>query len=573
MVSSMNAPVSFLRPLLFLFLGLCGLWGGAVSRAQSPCFYAKDYPANATRIRACAPFTIEMIDCTGGGQNIAYRFRDGGERTTANTFTYTSPGLYSITQYGNFPDGNGGFTGDSLTKNNYVEVLATPTPPVRLERCNGRQLRVSAAANPYEQYVVNWGDGNPSQILMPGSTLSHTYATAGSYTPVVRGEYILNRLDGQNCGKDTTITLVIYEDLATLDFNFRMSVQSPAAVCDGRVLLSWENIRADWQYELEVSRNGGAYEPVVRIEDSTASVIEYTWQGNTLTQSLRFRLTVRNACGESVSFLSATYSPPLQGLPVPVRGLAVSFTAGNRLQASWSNDESGYAELQELELWQNNRMIRALPNSGNFTTENSLETPVCWQLKKNAGCGLIALSDEVCPMWLEAAPEGQNQYRLTWLPYRRNDTVLSNAYEIVVSDEAGNELERIAAGNLLQSGFAPADTQQQLLYVHIESSLPGGFVSRSNRQRLERPLQLHFPTAFTPNGDGLNDVFRPKGAFVRNYRLQIYDSKGSLLFESNALEEGWNGAQAPPGSYLYRAVAEDYLGRQYRFEGVVTLIR
>ncbi|NIK74486.1 gliding motility-associated-like protein [Thermonema lapsum] len=560
--------------LLFCAIGLwTSVWESKSAQAQSPCFYAKDYPAGATRIRACAPFSIELIDCTGGGQNIAYRFQEGGVRTPSNTFTYTTPGIYSITQYGNFPDSNGGFIGDSLTKSNYVEVLAVPVPPIRMERCNGRRLRITAAATPYEQYVVNWGDGSPLQMLLPGSSLTHVYATAGNYTPIVRGEYILNRTDGQNCGKDTTFTLSIYEDISNLNFNFQMQVQSPLSVCKGQVLLSWQGLHADWQYDLEVSRNNGAYEPVLHIENSTATSVEYVWQGNTLTQSLRFRLTVRNACGESVSFVSATYSPPLTQLPVKVRNLQLSFTNDNRLQANWRNDESVYAELQELELWQNGQATNNLPNSGTFTSQAPLTAAVCWQLRKNSDCGTIALSDYICPLWLEVNPQGQNAYRLSWRPYRRNDTVISQTYEIVVSDEAGNVLERFAAGSVLQSDFSPADTQQQLLYVHIESVLPSGFVSRSNRQRIERPLQLHFPTAFTPNGDGLNDTFHPKGAFVRRYRLQIYDSKGSLLFESSNIEQGWDGAQAPPGSYLYHATAEDYLGRTYHFQGVLTLIR
>jgi gliding motility-associated-like protein len=267
------------------------------------------------------------------------------------------------------------------------------------------------------------------------------------------------------------------------------------------------------------------------------------------------------------------FQPPFSQLPVKVRDLQLSFTNDNRLQASWNDSEKAYPELQELELWQNGQSIKVLPNSGNFTGEEPQDMPACWQLKKEGSCGPIAHSDVVCPLWLTIEQQGRNQYNLSWQPYRRNDTVISSTYEIVLSDEGGAEIERIAAGNSLQSSLAPTDTLRQLLFVHIESVLPGGFVSRSNRQRLERPLQLHFPTAFTPNGDGLNDIFRPKGTFVRSYRLQIYDSKGSLLFESSNMEEGWDGAQAPPGSYLYRAVAEDYLGRQYSFEGVVTLIR
>jgi gliding motility-associated-like protein len=52
----------------------------------------------------------------------------------------------------------------------------------------------------------------------------------------------------------------------------------------------------------------------------------------------------------------------------------------------------------------------------------------------------------------------------------------------------------------------------------------------------------HLPTAFTPNGDGLNDVFRPKlFCNISQFDLQIFNRWGQKLFESRNSGDGWDG--------------------------------
>lgn len=65
------------------------------------------------------------------------------------------------------------------------------------------------------------------------------------------------------------------------------------------------------------------------------------------------------------------------------------------------------------------------------------------------------------------------------------------------------------------------------------------------------------PNAFSPNGDGLNDVFNVVSECqFASYHLQIYDRWGKLIFETTEIDEGWdgksNGEMVPIGSYIWR---------------------
>lgn len=52
---------------------------------------------------------------------------------------------------------------------------------------------------------------------------------------------------------------------------------------------------------------------------------------------------------------------------------------------------------------------------------------------------------------------------------------------------------------------------------------------------------FYIPNAFSPDGDGLNDVFSPKGMFVCDYEMYIFDRWGMLLYYTNDMNQGWNG--------------------------------
>ncbi|MFN3875768.1 MAG: gliding motility-associated C-terminal domain-containing protein, partial [Flavobacteriales bacterium] len=55
------------------------------------------------------------------------------------------------------------------------------------------------------------------------------------------------------------------------------------------------------------------------------------------------------------------------------------------------------------------------------------------------------------------------------------------------------------------------------------------------------PATIFIPNSFTPNGDGVNDVFLPLGKSIAAMHLMVYNRWGELLFESDHPDVGWDG--------------------------------
>jgi gliding motility-associated-like protein len=86
------------------------------------------------------------------------------------------------------------------------------------------------------------------------------------------------------------------------------------------------------------------------------------------------------------------------------------------------------------------------------------------------------------------------------------------------------------------------------------------------------------PTAFTPNGDGRNDVVRPIAVGMRRIiYFSIYNRWGELVFTTTENKKGWdgriNGYLQSSNVFVWMVSAEDYLGKHYFQKGTVTLIR
>jgi gliding motility-associated-like protein len=90
---------------------------------------------------------------------------------------------------------------------------------------------------------------------------------------------------------------------------------------------------------------------------------------------------------------------------------------------------------------------------------------------------------------------------------------------------------------------------------------------------------LYIPSAFSPNGDGKNEVFMAKGNDVKTFEMYIFDRWGMQLFHSSDINVGWDGTVKSSGSicqedtYVYMIKATDNKNVEHSYTGSVNLIK
>ena len=98
---------------------------------------------------------------------------------------------------------------------------------------------------------------------------------------------------------------------------------------------------------------------------------------------------------------------------------------------------------------------------------------------------------------------------------------------------------------------------------------------------VEPKVTFFLPNAFTPNEDTVNDFFKGNG-FTRgatDFRMEIWDRNGGLVFATADVEEAWNGRInntgrfAPNGVYVCVVTFREPRGKPFEYRGYATLIR
>lgn len=92
-------------------------------------------------------------------------------------------------------------------------------------------------------------------------------------------------------------------------------------------------------------------------------------------------------------------------------------------------------------------------------------------------------------------------------------------------------------------------------------------------------LLFYAPNAFTPDGDGTNDVWLPVATGIKEYDLDIFDRWGTVIFSTADAKEPWLGQIrggnhfATNGVYYYQVKLRDLVDESYTFDGYITIVR
>jgi len=128
----------------------------------------------------------------------------------------------------------------------------------------------------------------------------------------------------------------------------------------------------------------------------------------------------------------------------------------------------------------------------------------------------------------------------------------------------------------------PSYTYTQIGTYTVTLSVTDEFGCQDSTSRdigVREELTIFIPNAFSPNGDGLNDVFKPSGTEISNegYSLFIYNRWGELVFHTTNLSQGWDGTfkgrKVEIGSsFTYVVHYQNFEGRPFVRQGAIHIV-
>jgi len=125
-----------------------------------------------------------------------------------------------------------------------------------------------------------------------------------------------------------------------------------------------------------------------------------------------------------------------------------------------------------------------------------------------------------------------------------------------------------------------SNTTVNLTYTMVSEDTPLACFATSHTFSItiNPKTSIDVPTAFTPNGDGINDVIYVGGWGIKKLLyFKIFNRWGQLLFQTNDLKSGWDGKfEGVPQNmetYVYEAAVETYLDNTLTKSGTIKILR
>ena len=603
---------------------------------------------------ACDSVTICVKNCFPGAVNISYDFNNDGNRVNDTIFTYTEPGIYPIAQFAQVNDGSGPRLEIS---HDTIVVFPTPEPGFIVESlCADNQVFLTITDTVYQQYLINWGDNSPLEVVPDGVTnVSHQYSINRTYPISVIGNYVPG-----GCGDTTTVLVSTIQSVFPPNVN---SIQTDSvSVSTGEVSI---NIDTDSNFIYQFFRENSSV--LLGEVNGTGSALTTTLSSLNTTSTNCFRVRTRDNCNEMVDsdaiycslglrvraednqnqvrwtpypslnstitsgfqqYILYRNSQPYQiitdinvdefidldvvcnvsycyKIEAIFNSLELDFTSSSNtdcINAFSSASPPAVTNLNAtVETFRSIRLFWELPESTevDFYTivgpdestqintdsrqviveDLQIDGQICYRVSYQDECGNASEATfRTCPVFLTVQSSGDGQVTLDWTEYENSNNFFEG-YIVEKLDDQGEIYEEFSTG--LINGFRDPNAKgdRQILRYRIKTWInqANNIFSYSNVVEVRQDFRIFFPNAFSPNGDNLNEIFKPTYLFVKDFEMRIFSRAGELLFTSNNIEDGWDGnfkgQQAQQGAYVYLVKLEDFTGEVFNTQGTFTLIR
>jgi gliding motility-associated-like protein len=94
---------------------------------------------------------------------------------------------------------------------------------------------------------------------------------------------------------------------------------------------------------------------------------------------------------------------------------------------------------------------------------------------------------------------------------------------------------------------------------------------------VDSSMTIYIPDAFSPNGDGRNDLFIVQGTHIASFSMYIFDRWGTFVYGTSDISQGWDGTsrgiKCEQDTYVYQIIVYDNDGARHSYIGAVSLLR
>jgi len=214
------------------------------------------------------------------------------------------------------------------------------------------------------------------------------------------------------------------------------------------------------------------------------------------------------------------------------------------------------------------------------TQEGSFQDPIgslarrfSYRINYRDECGEILYTAETNPPLVSADEIDDNSYQIVFTPAVNSlDPPIETVYQ--VGSDGSFSSEPVPSNsfsiNLDPNNGVPSQS------LSASSNYDQGLTLRSNTLLLRYEFVVYVPSAFTPNGDLINDELEFFGVPSANATVNIYSRWGQTIYTSNDLSIGWDGfvagKPAPSGTYFYEIFFETTTGDKLRQRGKFVLL-
>jgi len=467
-----------------------------------------------------------QITASGGTAPYSYLWSTGNNNNYASDL---SAGDYFIT----VTDSNNCQIVETITVEQPSQIITNL--PNDFFICPETQEVIQASTtggHPGYTYQWNTGSTNSSITVSPNDTTT----------------YVVTVTDANNCSTTSSVTVYTYPEL-----NLNVFADNDT-VCPGdMVLLS----------AIYSGGNGPPYNLYINGVQTTTPIAVFPSNGETFT------ITVKDQCNNSINNLYTLYNYPnpevnfISNINSGCEPLTVSFSPTNECIGCTYNWDFGNDNISNSQNPVNTYNNAGVYNvsctiTNKYGCKNSLTINNMIYVYDNPNANFIAdpeISNILDPIInFYNYSEGANQY---YWNFGDGDT--SNETNPIHNY---NNLGEFNVELISTSVYGCSDTAYFTVIINTE-------------------FTFYAPSAFSPDGDGVNDYFRVFGTGIdnNNFKLLIFDRWGEIIFESDDINKAWNGKAkngkniVPNGTYVWKCYFKNLKGASFYKNGNLTVIR